>query len=90
MKDKYQSGYCICIDIGIFWLAYWHFLRIWTWYHLGTCVDGIFLSRIGDSYDRSSPFFNNIYKLFLVGKYADKMVLVRFGIPGNSCILLLL
>lgn len=27
-------------------------------------------------------FFNNIYKLFLVGKYADKMVLVRFGIPA--------
>lgn len=27
-------------------------------------------------------FFNNIFKLFLVGKHADKMVLIRFGIPA--------
>src|SRR5688572_18335712 len=27
-------------------------------------------------------FFNNIFKLFLVGKNADKQVLVRFGIPA--------
>ena len=54
-------------------------------FRLGTILApsiGHFLSRIGHSYDRSSPFFNNIYKLFLVGKYADKMVLVRFGIPA--------
>lgn len=27
-------------------------------------------------------FFNNIFKLFLVGRHADKMVLLRFGIPA--------
>lgn len=27
-------------------------------------------------------FFNNIFKLFLVGKHADKTVLVQFGIPA--------
>lgn len=27
-------------------------------------------------------FFNNIFKLFLVGKKADKQVLLRFGIPA--------
>lgn len=27
-------------------------------------------------------FFNNIFKLFLVGKNADKQVLIRFGIPA--------
>ncbi|EKB48511.1 sulfite exporter TauE/SafE family protein [Cecembia lonarensis] len=27
-------------------------------------------------------FFNNIFKLFLVGKNADKAVLIRFGIPA--------
>ncbi|HUR31726.1 MAG TPA: sulfite exporter TauE/SafE family protein [Saprospiraceae bacterium] len=27
-------------------------------------------------------FFNNIFKLFLVGKNADKQVLLRFGIPA--------
>ena len=27
-------------------------------------------------------FFNNIFKLFLVGKNADRQVLVRFGIPA--------
>jgi hypothetical protein len=27
-------------------------------------------------------FFNNIFKLFLVGKKADKQVLIRFGIPA--------
>ena len=27
-------------------------------------------------------FFNNIFKLFLVGKNADKHVLIRFGIPA--------
>lgn len=27
-------------------------------------------------------FFNNIFKLFLVGRYADKAVLFRFGIPA--------
>jgi uncharacterized membrane protein YfcA len=27
-------------------------------------------------------FFNNIFKLFLVGKKADKPVLIRFGIPA--------
>jgi uncharacterized protein len=27
-------------------------------------------------------FFNNVFKLFLVGKKADKTVLIRFGIPA--------
>jgi len=27
-------------------------------------------------------FFNNVFKLFLVGKNADKAVLIRFGIPA--------
>lgn len=27
-------------------------------------------------------FFNNIFKLFLVGRYADKEVLLRFGVPA--------
>lgn len=27
-------------------------------------------------------FFNNVFKLFLVGKNADKTVLIRFGIPA--------
>ena len=27
-------------------------------------------------------FFNNIFKLFLTGKYVDKAVLIRFGIPA--------
>ena len=27
-------------------------------------------------------FFNNIFKLFLVGRHADKAVLIRFGIPA--------
>jgi uncharacterized membrane protein YfcA len=27
-------------------------------------------------------FFNNIFKLFLVGKHADKAVLLRFGVPA--------
>src|SRR5688572_23099692 len=27
-------------------------------------------------------FFNNVFKLFLVGKKADKQVLIRFGIPA--------
>lgn len=27
-------------------------------------------------------FFNNIFKLFLVGKNADKTVLIRFGVPA--------
>lgn len=27
-------------------------------------------------------FFNNIFKLFLVGRHADKSVLIRFGIPA--------
>lgn len=27
-------------------------------------------------------FFNNIFKLFLVGRHADKQVLIRFGLPA--------
>ena len=27
-------------------------------------------------------FFNNVFKIFLVGKQADRGVLVRFGIPA--------
>lgn len=27
-------------------------------------------------------FFNNVFKLFLVGKHADRAVLLRFGIPA--------
>jgi len=33
-------------------------------------------------------FFNNIFKLFLVGKHADKQVLLRFGIPAVVAALL--
>jgi len=33
-------------------------------------------------------FFNNIFKLFLVGKNADKEVLIRFGIPAVIAALL--
>ena len=32
--------------------------------------------------------FNNLFKLFLVGKYADLGVLIRFGIPAIICALL--
>ena len=42
-----KSGYCICIDIGI--LKACIFSRILDLVpSLGTCVDGIFSSRIGD------------------------------------------
>ncbi len=33
-------------------------------------------------------FFNNIFKLFLVGKNADRQVLIRFGIPAVIAALL--
>jgi uncharacterized protein len=33
-------------------------------------------------------FFNNIFKLFLVGRHADKQVLIQFGIPAVIAALL--
>ena len=58
-------------------------------YYCFQTLSGIFLIRseifpveIAIALTGIVHFFNNVFKLFLVGKNADKKVLIRFGIPA--------
>ncbi len=60
-------------------------LTFFSGFGLGTILTPvlmIFSGRDCCCLDRCGTFFNNVFKLFLVGKNANKSVLLRFGIPA--------
>lgn len=61
-------------------------LTFFSGFGLGTILTPIFMLffpvELAISLTGVVHFFNNIFKLFLVGKHADKSVLINFGIPA--------
>nr|WP_294938408.1 sulfite exporter TauE/SafE family protein [uncultured Flavobacterium sp.] len=61
-------------------------LTFFSGFGLGTILTPIFMLffpvEIAIALTGVVHFFNNIFKLFLVGKHANKEVLLRFGIPA--------
>ena len=85
------------ISIAAFFIA---ILTFFSGFGLGTLLTPIFMLffpvELAIALTGVVHFFNNVFKLFLVGKGADKQVLLRFGIPAviaavlGSILLLLL
>ena len=61
-------------------------LTFFSGFGLGTILTPVFMiffpTDLAIALTGVVHFFNNIFKLFLVGKNADKSVLLRFGIPA--------
>src|SRR6187431_2535443 len=61
-------------------------LTFFSGFGLGTILTPVFMIffpvDVAIALTGTVHFFNNIFKLFLVGKNADKEVLLRFGIPA--------
>ena len=61
-------------------------LTFFSGFGLGTILTPVFMiffpADLAIALTGVVHFFNNIFKLFLVGKNADRQVLVRFGIPA--------
>jgi hypothetical protein len=73
----------IIISITAFIVA---ILTFFSGFGLGTILTPVFMIffpvELAIALSGVVHFFNNIFKLFLVGKYANKEVLFRFGIPA--------
>ena len=61
-------------------------LTFFSGFGLGTILTPVFMiffpADLAIALTGVVHFFNNIFKLFLVGKNADRQVLVQFGIPA--------
>lgn len=61
-------------------------LTFFSGFGLGTILTPVFMIffpvELAIGFTGVVHFFNNIFKLFLVGRHADKQVLMRFGIPA--------
>jgi len=61
-------------------------LTFFSGFGLGTILTPVFLiyfpADVAIALTAIVHFSNNLFKLFLVGKHADKAVLIRFGIPA--------
>src|SRR6478735_5037725 len=61
-------------------------LTFFSGFGLGTILTPVFMFffpvDVAIAFTGIVHFFNNIFKLFLVGKNADKEVLIRFGVPA--------
>jgi uncharacterized protein len=73
----------IIISLAAFLVA---ILTFFSGFGLGTILTPVFMIffpvELAIALTGVVHFFNNIFKLFLVGKKADKDVLIRFGIPA--------
>lgn len=73
----------IIISIAAFLVA---ILTFFSGFGLGTILTPVFMIffpvELAIALTGVVHFFNNIYKLLLVGRNADKSVLIRFGIPA--------
>jgi len=73
----------IIISFGAFLIA---ILTFFSGFGLGTILTPVFMIffpvDLAIALTGIVHFFNNVFKLFLVGKKADKQVLLRFGIPA--------
>ena len=73
----------IIISLAAFIIA---ILTFFSGFGLGTILTPVFMIffpvEIAIGLTGVVHFFNNIFRLFLIGKHADKEVLLRFGIPS--------
>ena len=73
----------VVISLAAFIVA---ILTFFSGFGLGTILTPIFMLffpvELAIALTGIVHFFNNIFKLFLVGRHADKEVLLRFGIPA--------
>ena len=73
----------VIISIIAFFVA---ILTFFSGFGLGTILTPVFMiffpTELAIALTGVVHFFNNIFKLFLVGRKADKTVLLRFGIPA--------
>ena len=73
----------IIISLAAFIVA---ILTFFSGFGLGTILTPVFMIffpvEIAIGLTGIVHFFNNIFRLFLIGKHADKEVLLRFGIPS--------
>ncbi len=71
------------ISIAAFFVA---ILTFFSGFGLGTILTPVFMIffpvELAIALTGVVHFFNNIFKLFLVGRKADKKVIIRFGIPA--------
>ncbi|MBW7870234.1 MAG: sulfite exporter TauE/SafE family protein [Flavobacteriia bacterium] len=71
------------VSIVAFFVA---ILTFFSGFGLGTLLTPVFMiffpTELAIALTGFVHFFNNIFKLFLVGRHADKSVLIRFGIPA--------
>lgn len=79
----------IIISLAAFFVA---ILTFFSGFGLGTILTPVFMiffpTELAIALTGVVHFFNNIFKLFLVGKNADKSVLLRFGVPALVAALL--
>jgi uncharacterized membrane protein YfcA len=61
-------------------------LTFFSGFGLGTLLTPVFMlffpAEVAVAFTAVVHFFNNVCKIFLVGKYADRQVVLRFGIPA--------
>jgi uncharacterized protein len=73
----------VIISVVAFFVA---ILTFFSGFGLGTILTPVFMIffpvDVAIALTGVVHFFNNIFKLFLVGKNADRQVLIRFGIPA--------
>src|ERR671912_736533 len=73
----------VIISLAAFFIA---ILTFFSGFGLGTILTPVFMIffpvELAIGLTGVVHFFNNIFKLILVGKKADKQVLLRFGIPA--------
>src|SRR5688572_30938452 len=71
------------VSLAAFFIA---ILTFFSGFGLGTLLTPVFMLffpvELAIALTGVVHFFNNIFKLFLVGRHADKDVLLRFGIPA--------
>lgn len=76
----------IIISVMAFFVA---LLTFFSGFGLGTILTPVFMLffpvELAIVLTGIVHFFNNLFKLFLVGKKADKGVLLRFGLPAVVC-----
>ncbi len=73
----------IIISLAAFFVA---ILTFFSGFGLGTILTPVFMIffpvELAIALTGVVHFFNNLFKLFLVGKKADREVLIRFGVPA--------
>lgn len=73
----------VAVSISAFLIA---ILTFFSGFGLGTILTPVFMiffpTELAIALTGIVHFFNNIFKLILIGKFADKEVLIQFGIPA--------